>query len=552
MNPTPPEQHSSHVDEMTCLMYLEGQLERARALEVSAHVEECQACRTLFRALERESRLLTRAMLEEDEPLPQSLLSFQQRAHHSLRWIWTLVLGLATAGVYVLYSGYIEPMEQQFQQAGFGGSSLFSLLIFQGAFWKGWQTMLTSVEVLALLMIAVVAGTFLRRRQRRGSAMALVLAGLCAAMMMAPASQAIETRKATMVEITKEETINGDLFASGERTSIAGTVDGDAYVFSSEVNVDGHIKGDLIAFAHVIHVTGKIDGNIRGAFHELGLSGSVDKNITAFGQVVRVDRDGKVGGSMTVFAGVLSVEGEVGKDILVKAGAISLAGKIGGNVRASGGAMSIESTAVIDGPVRFEGEKEPTVSKEAKLASPVEYSKPKHEEYSLRGSVVWTCVWAAGFILFGMILFLVLPDFSRECVRAAEEVGAPLGLGLLVFCALPLAAAIACITLVGLLLGISTFFAWLVSLWASQIVAGAAIGQWMLGRSEERWPLIGRMALGVLLIRLMGLIPFIGAFVKFAAILLGIGAISLAIYRRFHRPGAGAVLPTPVAAAYPV
>jgi len=49
------------------------------AQEVSAHTQECAACRTLLRALERESRLLTRAMLEEEEALPARLAQFQER-----------------------------------------------------------------------------------------------------------------------------------------------------------------------------------------------------------------------------------------------------------------------------------------------------------------------------------------------------------------------------------------------------------------------------------------------------------------------------------------
>jgi len=57
-----------HLDEMTLLLYIERQLDRARGLEVSAHTQECDACGTLLRALERESRLLTRAMLEEESP----------------------------------------------------------------------------------------------------------------------------------------------------------------------------------------------------------------------------------------------------------------------------------------------------------------------------------------------------------------------------------------------------------------------------------------------------------------------------------------------------
>ena len=55
-----------------------------------------------------------------------------------------------------------------------------------------------------------------------------------------------------------------------------------------------------------------------------------------------------------------------------------------------------------------------------------------------------------------------------------------------------------------------------------------------MGRTTELWPLIGRMAVGVVIVRLLTTIPHLGGWVKFVAILWGIGAIALAIYRRFH------------------
>ncbi|MFI5105708.1 MAG: anti-sigma factor family protein, partial [Terriglobales bacterium] len=174
-----PEDKMKHLDEMTLLLYIERQLDRARGLEVSAHTQECGACRTLLRALERESRLLTRAMLEEDEPLPSRLAQFQERARKSMQWIWGLVFGLAATGVYALYTGYIQPWQQQLEQAGFGGSNLLGLLIFQGAMWKGWQSMITLLEILAMVTLAGLGAMFFRRRIRRGSALALVFAGFC-------------------------------------------------------------------------------------------------------------------------------------------------------------------------------------------------------------------------------------------------------------------------------------------------------------------------------------------------------------------------------------
>src|SRR5437016_9767743 len=194
-----------HLEEMTCLMYLERQLDRARGLEVSAHTQECERCRTLLRALERETRLLTRAMLEDTEPLPSRLALFQEAARRSMHWIWGLAFGLAATGVYALYTQYIDPWQQQLEQAGFSGTNLLGLLIFQSPFWKGWQSMVTLLEILALATLGGLGFMFLRRRLRRGSALALVFAGLCAAMLIPAQASATELRKGDRVTIVKEE-----------------------------------------------------------------------------------------------------------------------------------------------------------------------------------------------------------------------------------------------------------------------------------------------------------------------------------------------------------
>src|SRR5713226_6266493 len=237
-----------HLDEMTLMMDLERQLELTRALEVSAHADECAACKKLLRALERESRLLTRAMLEEEEPLTSKLAAFQERARRSMQWIWGVAFGLAATGVYALYTGYIQPWQQQMEQAGFGGTNLLGLLIFQGAFWKGWQSMVTLLEVLAMVTLAGFGVVIFRKRLRRGSALALVLTGLCAFMALPPAASATEFRKGETAEISRDENIKGDVYLTGKRLRVDGTVDGDLFVFGQTADMDGHVTGDVIAF----------------------------------------------------------------------------------------------------------------------------------------------------------------------------------------------------------------------------------------------------------------------------------------------------------------
>ncbi|OLE15449.1 MAG: hypothetical protein AUG83_07025 [Acidobacteria bacterium 13_1_20CM_4_57_11] len=528
-----PGEKVKHLDEMTLLLYIERQLDRARGLEVSAHTQECDTCRTLLRALERESRLLTRAMLEEDEPMPSRLAQFQERARKSMQWIWGLVFGLAATGAYALYTGYVLPWEQQLEQAGFGGSNLLSLLIFQGAMWKGWQSMITLLEVLAMVTLAGLGAMFFRRRIRRGSA--LVFAGLCTVLAMPTGASATELRHEERLTIAKDEAIHGDLFAAGGRIRVEGTIEGDLVVAGGDVEISGHVLGDVISSSGTLRVPGHVDGNIRSYAGNLTLKGTVGRNLMIFGGDVNIDRDAKIGGSITSFTGHESIDGHVGRDVLAMGGQITITGAIKGSAKIRSGELIIDSSAEVGGPIDFTGDKEPQVSSGAKLASPVHFKKMKHgDDYRTVHYYVWQVIWAAAFILFGLVLFAAMPNFSQDAVKSAEQYGASAGLGVLVLFGVPIAACIACITVVGIFIGISTLFLWYASLYFAQIIVGALIGQWLMGRTSELWPLIGRMTVGVVIVRLCTTIPHVGGWVKFAAILWGIGAISLAVYRRFQ------------------
>ena len=534
-----PDGTMDHLDEMTCLLYAERQLDRGRAQAVSAHAQDCAACRTLLRALERESRLLTRAMLEEDEPLPSRLAQFQERARQSFQWIWGVIFGLAATGVYALYTGFVEPWQQRLDQAGFGGTSLLSLLVFQGAFWKGWQSMMTLFEVLAMITVVGFGAVIFRRHLRRGSAVALVLAGLFAALILPGPASAAEFHKSESYELAKDQTVKSDIFITGARARIDGTVDGDLYFFGQSIDISGHIKGDAIIFAQSTRVSGQIDGNIRSFTNNLTITGTVEKNVLTFNETVTLDMAGKVDGSLTGFGQTATVDGHLGRGLLFMGDQTIISGTIDGEVQAKGNFMSIASTAQVAGPIHFEGNHPATVDAGAKLASPVQFTQMKREsEYEQGHYYVWRIIWTAAFILFGLVLFLLLPKFSEEVVMAGERVGAPIGLGVLVFFGVPIAALIALATVVGIPLSILTLGIWLLALFCAEIVVGAVVGNWILGKPADTWALIGRMALGFVIVRIvytpLAHVHVIGFLVGLGIWIWGMGAISLALYNRLQ------------------
>src|SRR2546429_9478742 len=113
------------------------------------------------------------------------------------------------------------------------------------------------------------------------------------------------------------------------------------------------------------------------------------------------------------------------------------------------------------------------VSSQAKLASPVHFVKhTRGPNYANPHYYVWQVIWMAGFILYGLVLYSLMPKFSQEAVKSAEQYGASAGLGVLVLFGVPIAACTACITVVGLFIGISTLFVWYAALYFAQIIVG--------------------------------------------------------------------------------
>lgn len=530
-----------HVDEITLLMYVERQLDRESAQRVSRHTQTCEQCLTLLRALDRESRLLTRSMLESDEPLPEKLTEFRERVRRSMHWIWGVVFGLALLGVYSLYTFIVDPWVERFEEAGFGGTNLLSLVLFQGAFWKGWQSMYTLVEFVAMASFAGFALFMLRKYLKRGAAVAVVFASmamlLVAAHPVGAQSVTVDTdMKHRTLEVQKDQVLRKDLFFAGSLLRIEGTVDGDVYCLAQEVDVTGTVTGDILCASRSVRISGHVQGNVRGFANNITISGAVDKSVTTFNEDARLDSGGKIGRSLTAFNQILTLDGTVGRDVLAMFDEATIGGTIDGDLKAKGASLTIASSAQINGTTKFEGDHPPDVASGAKLGSPAQYTRLEHKSHIERGAgyYIWRVVWAGAWILFGLVLISLMPSFARQTVESAEHYGAAFGLGVLVFFGVIIAAVIACITIVGLLVGVSTMFLWIVSLLASYIVVGAVVGRWILGRANELWPMIGRMALGVLIVVLVTGIPHVGGWITFAVWIWGMGAIALAIYRKLQ------------------
>ena len=532
----------THFDEADGLLYLDGQLDAPRAAELFAHAAACGDCRALLRALEQESRLLGQALLEQDEPLPIRLsLQLRRRARTSsswAHWAWALSFSLAAAAGFVFWTAVLQPVAEQLDQVGFQRSSLLSTLFFSGAFWEGWGSMFDTMQYAAAISLALLVLALWRPRWRwrQRTTVATTLIGVVLLLGLPSGASAAEIRRGPNASVAAGQTIDNDLIVIGGTVRIDGTVKGDVIAFTENLAINGHVTGDVIVFAQSARVDGQVDGNVRAFCNTLSLDSGAAKNVTVFASHFDLDPHATVGGGMIGFVGTAVLEGKITRDLLLFSNNPTLDGSIGGNVLFRGSRLQIGPTAQIAGRVHAIGQRDPEVAQGAKLGQPVEFELrplPRRGRFGAGTFVLRQILAYGGALLCGLLLIKLFPGLFVAGRKAAHHVGLAMSIGALV-----LVAGIALVIFAVLFLiagtgaGIATLMLYGPILYGSQVFVGAYLGDAILPKSRALAPSVGALALGLLVLRLLSNIPFLGYFVLAAVMLWGTGAICMAFWER--------------------
>jgi len=243
---------------------------------------------------------------------------------------------------------------------------------------------------------------------------------------------------------------------------------------------------------------------------------------------VMVPRGAEVG-EVVVLHGTATVAGVVRGDVIVVDGSISVTGQVSGSAVSVNGPVTLGPNAQVLGDViardRIRIEAGASVGGDIREGAAFTFRTPI-EVFGPLGA--WLAVVTSTLLLGALLLFLAPRGAEAVAAAALGSPWAAAGIGLAAFVALPLAAVLAVLTLVGLPLGLALLlglfllysigFAWTV------FVVGRAL--WHPPRS--RWV---AFAIGWAIVAAISAIPVVGAIVWFAGAAFGLGAMTIATWR---------------------
>ncbi|WP_458190091.1 bactofilin family protein [Haladaptatus sp. NG-WS-4] len=321
-----------------------------------------------------------------------------------------------------------------------------------------------------------------------------------------PATAAAEqTRAGGTVVVGQGETIDDDLTATAGTVIVRGTINGDLTAFAGNVLVaqNGTVNGDASALAGNVQVEGTVTGNVE-----------------AGGGNLVVGQTGRIGGTLEGSAGSILVAGTVGEDARVVGETLRVAGSadIGGDLVYNVGTFERAPGASIGGVVR----QDETLGDVGPAPTP------------MVPGWVGTLYGFLVNLLLGAVLLAVFPTFSENVSkRVQDDPVFSAGVGLLLLVLVPTVLIVFAITIIGIPISLLGALLFAIFLWAATVYGAFAVGVWLLSLADERNRWLG-LVVGLLVVALLGQIPVLGGFVQFVVLLLGLGALALALRARYH------------------
>ena len=357
----------------------------------------------------------------------------------------------------------------------------------------------------------------------------------------APGVHAVLETNLQDITVPKGKVIEKMFWAYGKDVQLNGTFEDDVIVTAQKITVNGTIKGDLIAMSTAdIIINGSVHGNVRGAVGgTILINNVVGKNITLIARHLILAQGGAVEGSMYYIGQNMELKGNIQGEIGGASDTAVIDGEIGGGVRLTTELLTLGKNAIIDGDLHYDAPQTVTIQDGAVVNGGVFYTF--HEVQRHKGVfksllTFWKIVFFFGALAVGLVLIwlygYVLHDVNEELIKNPYKC---LLYGFLLCAALPVAAVVLVLSIIGVPLGILFMLMWGIGMYIAWIFSGIAVGEY-LGRvvasrtqkdakSSKKQSAIMSLVAGMALIHILSALPYVGLVVSFLAVIWGMGGL---------------------------
>lgn len=302
-------------------------------------------------------------------------------------------------------------------------------------------------------------------------------------------------RAGANVTVAEDEVISEELTLAGANVKVAGELMEGLNALGANIKISGSVQGELNAIGANIVLSGKFRSKVGAGAANIVLTGIFEDNVEVGAAKITLTPTAVIKGNLNYASAIL--DRQEGSQIL--------------------GEIFQKKTA-------------------AKRDKPEQWG-PKDRKTAGAAHIIFWFLSLAALLVVGLIINGFTPKQTETVVALiSDSPWTNMGVGFVFLVAVPVAIVVAFITVIGIPAGIIAGLIYGGVLYISRIYIGVWIGRKIIGYFKKSqistffWPFV----LGITVIALIGLIPFLGWLFKLFCLLISLGALWLAAWRAIH------------------
>jgi cytoskeletal protein CcmA (bactofilin family) len=378
-----------------------------------------------------------------------------------------------------------------------------------------------------------------------------------------PSAHAMVVRGGEAYEVGEGSTLEGDLYFAGKTFSVAGTSTDDVFAVGSDLSQTGRVLGDVFSLGGTVSLGGYTRGDARIIGGEVTVASStVTEDLIVLGGNIVIEKGSVVEGDLLVYGDRLVINGEVRGNVEAHVRALEMRGTVGHDatftIRES---ISLTDKAQVLGVLAYRAPRAAFISDTVTIAGETSFEETPVSDTD-NGFNPFRVLFGALVMAVGAVLLVkFFPHATSRAVNTALNGGAFLAVqGFITLIAWPLLSIFVCVTILGLLPGLTLLSLYgvmvFVSMAVTPVVAGVALARWLKkgdGMSWD-WAVIGALCLSAML-----LLPVIGMIVRTLLFVVTFGAVTSFLFESVQQyraknsaPAVPSDLATPVTPSHEV
>lgn len=339
----------------------------------------------------------------------------------------------------------------------------------------------------------------------------------------------------------------GSAYAAGASVVVTAPVEGDLSALGGSVIAAAPIAGDALLIGGSLQSRAAVGGDVRVAGGRISIEGPAAGDLVAFGLSVR--DAGRPAGSVFIAAANVTLLDGAGGPVTLYGNNVLLAGDFADDVTiVSSGRITLAASTTIVGTLSYEAPDEAAIPPSVAIRGGVEFKSTSYLP-DVGTSRILAIISISFFLLVRIVGALILagllaglfPRFATLMVERTEAarpraVLLTILLGFAAFVVTPALFLLLTLTFVGIGLALLSLVLYALMALLSLIYAGILLGSFLARRYAHRTTVFWHDGVvGMLLLSLVALVPYIGFFVVLFLTFFSAGAL-LRIFFDFAFP----------------